>query len=145
MGIHQEIMDKAYVKFGNVGYAEFVDSLDEKEGLAVLAGNLNYQVGNGGFYQWYSNEYNLGLNRLVDLLEKYGDGLQTFRELKDILISYKELEEAYIEEEYEEEYEDEYDEGYEERFSDGLRHLDGLYRDMEDNFLKEVEKVLSSM
>jgi hypothetical protein len=53
----QEVMNKAYEKFGNLTYEEFISSLDEKEMNIVLIGNLNYQVSNGGFSQWIGNNY----------------------------------------------------------------------------------------
>jgi len=60
---HQELMDQAYAKWKSeggikeMGYNEFVDSLPKNEQYAVLLGNLNYQVCNGGWIQWCDNGY----------------------------------------------------------------------------------------
>ncbi len=60
---HQELMNQAYAKWKSeggikeMGYNEFVDSLPKNERCAVLLGNLNYQVCNGGWSQWCHNGY----------------------------------------------------------------------------------------
>ena len=36
---------------------EFWEQLDEAERFAVFFGNMNYQVENGGFVQWWDNKY----------------------------------------------------------------------------------------
>ena len=72
--VHQQLMDEAYDKWRNNknwDYNEFVDELDIKHALAVLTGDLNYQVKNGGFSQWYFNDYASEAQRLLTLLSFY--------------------------------------------------------------------------
>jgi len=60
MSLHQQLMDTAYAKWNNdltLSKEGFFDLLDAKERFAVFTGNLNYQVGNGGFSQWHFNGY----------------------------------------------------------------------------------------
>lgn len=59
---HQELMDKAYNRwadgeFKSLSLKDFFEKLPVLEQTAVALGNLNYQVGNGGFYQWEDNGY----------------------------------------------------------------------------------------
>lgn len=69
-------MDEAYKKFkGNMSYNDFIDNLTEKEKLAVLTGNLNYQVGNGGFNQWHLNEYSEKGRELVLVVQSHLKGV----------------------------------------------------------------------
>ncbi len=57
---HQEIMSEAY-KLCEVNptmlYVDFLRELGPRERFAVLIGNLNYQVTNGGWSQWVGNGY----------------------------------------------------------------------------------------
>lgn len=51
------LMDAAYETFGDQTYAAFLSNLPAQQRKAVLIGNLNYQVENGGFGQWILNRY----------------------------------------------------------------------------------------
>lgn len=53
----QGLMNAAYETFGNQTYDDFLFNLPGKQRAAVLIGNLNYQVENGGFSQWILNGY----------------------------------------------------------------------------------------
>ena len=54
----QAVMDKAYEKWDEESsFLEFHKKLNGYDGIAVALGTLNYQVENGGFMQWYGNEY----------------------------------------------------------------------------------------
>ena len=54
----QPIMDRAYAGWPNGStYDDFLFTLDSVEKIVVLIGNLNYQVCNGGFFQWADNRY----------------------------------------------------------------------------------------
>jgi len=66
--VHQLLMDKAYnderarvdaSTNGNESwsYNRMINEATELEQLAVVLGNLNYQVENGGFNQWVDNGY----------------------------------------------------------------------------------------
>lgn len=59
-GFHQKLMDQAYARWQadqSVSQAKFWQTLNEEERFAVWTGNLNYQVCNGGFSQWWGNDY----------------------------------------------------------------------------------------
>lgn len=60
----QTLMDGAYDRWRQSGegqkqwsYNQFLANLDAKERQAVLLGNMNYQIGNGGVQQWVDNGY----------------------------------------------------------------------------------------
>lgn len=61
----QTLMDGAYDRWQQSGkdgqkqwsYDQFLANLDAKERQAVLLGNMNYQIGNGGVQQWVDNGY----------------------------------------------------------------------------------------
>lgn len=54
----QPIMDRAYAGWPKDGtYDDFLFTLGGIEKIVVLIGNLNYQVRNGGFFQWADNRY----------------------------------------------------------------------------------------
>ena len=58
--LHQQIMDQAYDKWSDDKHwtkAMFWDHLNYQEKVAISLGTLNYQIGNGGFVQWYDNDY----------------------------------------------------------------------------------------
>lgn len=69
----QAIMNKAYEGYKpSMRYKDFLRSLDAKTAGLVALGNLNYQVENGGFHQWYSNGYHEGLPYLLPFLHDLG-------------------------------------------------------------------------
>jgi hypothetical protein len=53
------IMEGAYDRWqaNNWSQQEFWDQLDAAERFTVFIGNMNYQVENGGFIQWWDNYY----------------------------------------------------------------------------------------
>jgi hypothetical protein len=58
----QTLMNQAYARWQALEHQQwsqedFWDQLDSKERFAVFLGNLNHQVQNGGFLQWWSNGY----------------------------------------------------------------------------------------
>lgn len=57
--LHQTLMDQAYAKWDDntTTYNDFIASLPKNERYAVLLGNMNYQVCNGGWIQWCDNGY----------------------------------------------------------------------------------------
>ena len=71
-GIHEKLMDETYLKWAdhaNWTYDELIDSLPKIERVAVLLGNLNYQVENGGFYQWHFNLYGKWADEIISILD----------------------------------------------------------------------------
>ena len=95
--IHQELMNEVYTKwrekeFAHMDRLEIIDKFfDKKHKVAVQLGNLNYQVENGGFSQWFFNSY--GDEDIDDLLEYLDDAvlkeIPYSKELYDILNSIK--------------------------------------------------------
>ena len=73
--VHQMLMDKAYKDESNRSkdggewcYNRMLKEATELERFAVVIGNLNYQVENGGFSQWIGNGYCTSYSDLEDAL-----------------------------------------------------------------------------
>jgi len=106
--IFQDTMDRAYAGYEQKagrqqvnrafdnrekqsGHRNFLDALAEPEQLAVVFGNLNYQVENGGFTQWIDNNY---YEDTIDRLREFGDRFkERFPVLGRVLAIIDELEE----------------------------------------------------
>ena len=92
---HQWLMNRAYDTWEpEEDYTEFLERLDSLHRDAVVLGNLNYQVENGGWIQWYLNGYINGLPYIYDALDRF-EGFsekasELAFELRDVL---KEVEE----------------------------------------------------
>jgi hypothetical protein len=79
--VHQSLMDEGYDLWDKnsdfLCYEEFLDLAQEKLGFlyreAVITGNLNYQVGNGGFHQWNANEYSVCIDELINFFQQNFD------------------------------------------------------------------------
>ena len=88
-------MEKSYKKFEkNKSWSldEFYFNLEPLEKRAVALGNLNYQVGNGGFTQWIDNNYaSVSISALRFIMSEV-DKLKKFPELKKALILADEVE-----------------------------------------------------
>lgn len=95
--IHQKLMDEVYSKWrqkecAHMSRLEVIDKFfDKKHKVAVQLGNLNYQVENGGFSQWFMNSY--GDEDIDDLLEYFDEAIAMkipySKELYDILEAIK--------------------------------------------------------
>lgn len=63
-------MTNAYDNWGkNTSREEFLSDLAPYEKLAVIFGNFNYQVQNGGFFQWVFNNYDSDIDDLEEFIE----------------------------------------------------------------------------
>jgi len=109
---HQQLMNEAYDvwhKHNEWGYSDFLENIPKYLSTlhlyAVVIGNLNYQVENGGWYQWYMNGYNVGIDYVQDALdefssfsdkaEEYGTKLQnTLEEALELLERYEDIDDA---------------------------------------------------
>lgn len=83
----QKTVDDAYKIWHNdedMSYEQFINCLEGDILLSVLAGNLNYQVENGGFLQWYDNGFSVGGPLLLELLENHKDNY-IIREIIEIV------------------------------------------------------------
>lgn len=85
----QSLMDSAYNEWQSkkIPRKNWLNSIDELHKEAVLLGNLNYQVCNGGFYQWVSNGYGLEVNEVMSLLNTiYNEhGIDLCRQVYDMV------------------------------------------------------------
>ena len=79
MDKHQQLMDDAYKLFdvkdnginNHSDLISYLANLDDKQMIdAVVIGNMNYQVENGGWEQWVYNGYCTSYIHLVDALER---------------------------------------------------------------------------
>ena len=149
--VHQQLMDEAYDKWRNNknwDYNEFVGELDIKHALAVLTGDLNYQVKNGGFSQWYFNDYASEAQKLLTLLSFYkeepviAEVIQLVEKAVKIIDEYEigiirvTSKRDYYAEEIEElnnEMQDKFDE------------LTDKYYKINNEFMKVMEKILSNI
>jgi hypothetical protein len=97
--IHQDMMDKAYELWNDseeskkLSYSRFLDKVNKELGenyfYAVITGNMNYQVENGGWRQWESNRYNLSIGDLIrffnqDCFKKFEEMVILSRLLDDV-------------------------------------------------------------
>lgn len=66
----QFIMTNAYYNWGkNTSREKFLSDLTPYEKLAVIFGNFNYQVQNGGFSQWVFNNYDSDIDGSEEFIE----------------------------------------------------------------------------
>ena len=149
--VHQQLMDEAYDKWRNNknwDYNDFVSELGIKHALAVLTGNLNYQVENGGFSQWYFNDYSSEAQKLLTLLSFYkeepviAEVIQLVEKAVRIIDNY-EIEIVRVRSQWD--YDDEEIEELENKMKDKLDELDDKYYEINDEFMKVMEKILSNM
>jgi len=93
---HQQLMNEAYDKWSSNkewNYSDFVSNLDDLHRKAVLIGNMNYQVENGGWEQWYYNRYAEYADEVFKILEDFakdypdigGKVLNIFEEAIEVL------------------------------------------------------------
>jgi hypothetical protein len=73
MDLHQELMNKAYDTEKATGekwsYRHMLDNSPKAQAHAVVLGNMNYQVCNGGWVQWVDNGYCVGYTTLIEALK----------------------------------------------------------------------------
>jgi len=88
-GFHQYLMDLAYKRWNTEGdlkgviYETFVRSLDDRQQRAVVLGNLEQQVCNGGWGLWYGNGYHRVAHETLEVL---GDMIDKGYRLADRVI-----------------------------------------------------------
>lgn len=141
---HQELMNSAYDNWKQnekMDYNQFVATLDQSKRLAVLTGNLNYQVENGGFYQWHDNGYSSEAGQLLTLLSFYtkvpviSEVCELVEKVLTLINEHGEPERdewGNIEEDSQLHY-----------YLDADR-LDSKFYEINDDFMKEIEKILSN-
>ena len=139
---HQELMDEAYKGFtDSMSNEDFRATLSPKHRDAVILGNLNYQVGNGGFQQWYDNNY--GKRDIDYLINTLLPQITTFagEKVLDILEQVRAIREEYEEITRGMEYED-----------NEVEHIwraydlqDDRYYDIDDQFMEDVQEYLNKL
>jgi hypothetical protein len=77
--LHQTLMTQAHTKWNTdtMTYNDFISSLPKNERYAVLLGNMNYQVCNGGWIQWCDNGYCTELMALRKILLEMNTEMST--------------------------------------------------------------------
>lgn len=117
-------------------YNDFIDQLTPYEKTAVILGNLNYQVENGGFMQWDDNGYSDYYDDIYDFIEstdfvdkdKLIDLVDEFQSIKDSIDKL-------------DSYDDFYTEDCETRYR-SMNNLDSRYYDIEDSWKDYVNEYL---
>jgi hypothetical protein len=90
---HQELMNEFYDFWQGSGLERKVAlaKFDDLHQAAVMLGNLNYQVTNGGFNQWNFNGYSEDIEELLGICDNgIALELNDFKTLKELLIKFKE-------------------------------------------------------
>lgn len=145
---HQEIMDKAYKRWQESkppqwSKQEFWDQLDAQERFAIHIGNMNYQVQNGGFSQWHTNDY--GVPEVVGYLLRVLPKINTAAALKvvELLKQYRDAVDLFDESDKENSYGDPIENAYED-FYDNLSPLDTEYYVVNEQFMADVQRSLDT-
>lgn len=153
MSKHQELMNVAYARFeGHKEWSkkDFWNQLGDTERLAVFAGNLNYQVDNGGFQQWHYNGYSAQATWLLEHLPKFGPiSIKVANLIFDAMVAIEDWKpdvEEWVADEWEDEDGHFHQDGYYEMVPNEeepyVDQLDEPYYALQDEFLAEVETVL---
>lgn len=84
----QNLMNAAYDRYTDgMSKEDFMDQLSAAETIAVSVGNMNCQVENGGFSQWFYNGY--GTSERVAFLIRLADRIDTdaAKQVRRILVN----------------------------------------------------------
>lgn len=150
----QELMNEAYDKWqkgwSRSDFLEYVKkNLSEEHYIAVIFGNLNYQVENGGFNQWDFNGYSEDLDDLLYYIKEIpGEESKT---VEDLLLEFKKCKEDRDNKMHASDYNLPYelhDHLYEiqelirEEFHLLIRDLDDAYYEVNEKFLENLNKYL---
>ena len=141
----QELMDQAYDRWGEdntMSKEDFWATLSPREKVAVFCGNLNGQVGNGGFGQWDCNRYSDCAVELSGILRRLGPtGRKAAAIVEEAMRRIEDAKEA--NESQDRCARDDEDDGYEEDEEAHLSDLDDKYWEMSDALLEELEAFLN--
>lgn len=165
--IFQSIMDSAYTKWQDpknkgISYLDFLNLLTPLEKKAVVLGNMNYQVQNGGWIQWVDNGYAVrsGINTLIETLSEINtDESKKAKELVEHVTRFVDLDadtrgfnrDYWLKEEVPGNsyrhgfgYYDEYDDEEEENIPN-LDIQDKEYYEIDDKLVDQIEEFLTKM
>jgi len=146
--VHQTLLNKAYSLWGdnNLTYRNFLTKVLEELGElyfnAVITGNFNYQVCNGGFGQWHDNGYSVAIEELADFF----NSLPENQTIKSVIIILENVNDELLwvddgikeSKKLEYEYRDFFKEKLEESFYSNVEYCDQDYYKINE----EVEKIL---
>ena len=155
---HQELMDAAHEKWNdNLNYNQFIDMLPKAEKYAVLFGNMNYQIGNGGWYQWCDNGYCTRIKALVNALtEMNTDTSNQILKMLDVVkptLKYDVLDGSkesrgcctnYFKEKKRKYWDDDDDDDDDDEHPN-FESIDTQYYELEDKFMEECEVFLATL
>lgn len=137
MDLHQKLMNEAYEMWqANEEWTqeEYIDNLDRAHRIAVVTGNFNYQVCNGGFMQWHDNQYSKQFGFLSEIL----DEMDTAASLRALRLAEK----ALVKLKRHDAYKGDNDDASWDRLRNALDPLDSNYYDIDKQFLADVETFL---
>ena len=134
----QYVMNSVYDKWDNsvMDRKDFIKQLSDYEKIAVMFGNFNYQVENGGLHQWYDNGYYDDLVFLNSFL-----GMSNYsrkNEFREILEYINHIHDSI-------ENLDNYDDWYEEDVQtrlDSFKYLDSDYHRLSESWKDYLEEYL---
>jgi hypothetical protein len=151
--IHQNLMEEAYKKWDDNDeikkYLDFLDrvlkDLGEIHYQAVITGNLNYQVENGGFSQWDFNGYSCCLNDLIQFFEESFLDNKIITKILNLLYECRDVvewvDDGFMEiEKISYEYKEFFQEKLEEYKEESLSKLDSRYYEIGDKFMEILER-----
>lgn len=148
--VHQILMDESYKLWDKEGFnrlcyedflVEVVQNFGDLHFQAVITGNFNYQVENGGFSQWHDNEYSITCKDLISFLENNFEENIIIKKVVDLLIEVEEVLE-WIEggkslcRRMDYDYRDFFENALEEKGSDDLQRLDSRYYQISKEFME---------
>jgi len=148
----QKLMDEAYDQWQNnedwtlQDFRNYIkENLTQQHLIAVQVGNLDFQVEDGGFYQWHTNGYSMDLEDLMKVCEEIEtEASMEVRDILDgildVLVCYYDADEAITN--IVEGYADTLRECLEEQVFRDLSEYDDKYRNVSGQFLLDVEKYL---
>lgn len=155
--VFQGLMNDAYERWqepdNKWSREEFMGQCSDLERKAVLLGNLNYQVCNGGFCQWVDNGYGLEWQEVVEVLKEIGteNALKTINLIERFAEYINLAEDNHGFGDYWAEETDEfgfsYDDDFEEYESEGpyiARDCDNEFYDFNETLCEEIEEFLAN-
>jgi hypothetical protein len=157
--VHQTMMDKAYELWSKpeenkrMSYEGFLEMVSEELGDnyvdAVITGNMNYQVENGGWFQWHDNGYSVTIEELISFFEKpeFNNYIE-IKKLREILSSveeqldWKERGDREIQQ-VDYDFKDIFENALNEEFDKAVDHLDSKYYEISKKVMDILENYFS--
>jgi hypothetical protein len=156
----QALINNSYDKWANnkkMSYVEFLDSLEDVARKAIELKNLNYQVENGGFEQWFGNGYvESDMDGVIETLknsiitEAGKKALEILNEASNSIEFYEGVKEQYhrvsryAENNLLDEFQSEFSDLCDERLAKELRALDNDYYNINKALMDDIENWLLS-